>query len=692
MDTLSWSQCLTLAKLHTCFGFLESDTQGFWTAVGAIAVVLPLLVGFSTWLVRRLIRKNKPPVTQTKEQRDREAMLDKVRAIWITGFLDQSLEKEARITLGLSERSDAVLRSLNLQSRLPHQAPRPLPPNTQMIEVFDTYTGQLLILGAPGAGKTTLLLELTRDLLTRAKQNPQHLIPVVFPLSSWAQQRRPLADWLVDELNQRYDVPRQIAQTWIEQDRILPLLDGLDEVAQSYRGACVEAINRFQQDERGLLPLVVCCRVADYEAIGNTLRLQGAVVVQPLTRAQVNGYLDRIGEPVAGIRHALHTDATLWELLDTPLLLSIMTLAYGGQPVAALQAEGGIEVRRQHLFAAYIDQMFRRRNPTTRYKREQTLHWLAWLARQMVQRSQTVFYIERLQPDWLPDSWKRRWGLGLLVTLCSGLLGVLVFWQAVGLAVGLLIMQGFYLVIGLVVGLPAGLVIGLSDGLNKNIIPAETVRWSFSTLRHVGILGTLFGALRFGLRSGLVLGLVLGLVFVWLGGRGSGTTPVWELLLNGLLGGLLFFVPIGALEFILRSGLSFGEIETKTVPNQGIRRSARNALVFGLCYGLGTGGLFTWLFVGWLVFAKDGGLFFGLFVGSFFGLSGALASGGDACLRHFALRFLLVRNGSAPWNYPAFLDVAAEYLFLRKVGGGYIFVHRMLLEYFAELPEVGKRQ
>ena len=40
-----------------------------------------------------------------------------------------------------------------------------------------------------------------------------------------------------------------------------------------------------------------------------------------------------------------------------------------------------------------------------------------------------------------------------------------------------------------------------------------------------------------------------------------------------------------------------------------------------------------------------------------------------------------------PWNYAAFLDYAAGRVFLRKVGGGYIFVHRMLLEYFAALAE-----
>lgn len=49
---------------------------------------------------------------------------------------------------------------------------------------------------------------------------------------------------------------------------------------------------------------------------------------------------------------------------------------------------------------------------------------------------------------------------------------------------------------------------------------------------------------------------------------------------------------------------------------------------------------------------------------------------------------MLWRNGSAPLHYARFLEYAADHIFLRKVGGGYIFVHRLLLEYFASLePE-----
>jgi hypothetical protein len=44
----------------------------------------------------------------------------------------------------------------------------------------------------------------------------------------------------------------------------------------------------------------------------------------------------------------------------------------------------------------------------------------------------------------------------------------------------------------------------------------------------------------------------------------------------------------------------------------------------------------------------------------------------------------LVANGSIARDYVRFLDHAAKRILLRKVGGGYMFIHRMLLEWFAE--------
>jgi hypothetical protein len=65
-----------------------------------------------------------------------------------------------------------------------------------------------------------------------------------------------------------------------------------------------------------------------------------------------------------------------------------------------------------------------------------------------------------------------------------------------------------------------------------------------------------------------------------------------------------------------------------------------------------------------------------------------LMQGGLAFLQYFVLRYFLSRTGRLPFKLIPFLDYCAERIFLRKVGGGYIFIHRYLMEHFAALkPE-----
>ena len=154
-------------------------------------------------------------------------MLKKVWTNWIEGYLKPSLFQETRILLGLSKSPDAVIRPLDLLVQRTDQEEQPLPPGIMVVAVFDAMDQALLILGAPGSGKTTLLLELARDLLDQATRDTTHSIPVVFPLSTWAERRLPLAEWLIDELSKRYDVPLKLGRAWVEADQILPLLDGL---------------------------------------------------------------------------------------------------------------------------------------------------------------------------------------------------------------------------------------------------------------------------------------------------------------------------------------------------------------------------------------------------------------------------------------------------------------------------------
>jgi len=614
------------------------------------------------------------------DQRNRLQMLKRIRLDWIDGVLKQSLYQVARIELGLQTQIDAVEQPLKAIVQSPGHPPAAVPAGTPISQVFDDLGSALLILGAPGTGKTTLLLELAESLLDRAEQDPTHPIPVVFNLSSWAVRRQSLDRWMVTELNERSDVPKKLAEQWIESEQLIPLLDGLDEVALSHRQACAEAINDFRRDH-GLLPISVCSRVADYEALGTKLRLRSAVIVQPLSKPEVEGYLERVGGRMHALYIALEKSPSFWELLETPLMLWVAMLAYWGAPIE-FSVSDSFEQRRTRLFASFVDAMFKRRSAESRYSPEQTISWLCWLASALSRNKQTVFYLENLNAMWLQtrlQRWLARAGIILGTGLVSGMGNALIAAIGVGLVYGHGGPENDFLVVVSVVG-GIALVMGLSFGLVGTFMdlqPSGTVRI---------ILNRLSSRLPRAGRMGLLGGLCLVLVFVTVGlvelslWDTSGAPPIGDEIV-GILEGGLFVGLIAGLVFGLIPLLSGEAVETRQQPNQGTLRSIKMALATGLIVGAIVGPIFGWR--GEQSFRA----FTTLSVGLIFGLSLGLVGGGLFVIRHFVLRSMLWIGRSTPIRYVRFLDYAAERLFLRKVGGGYIFVHRMLLEYFASLPE-----
>ncbi len=89
-------------------------------------------------------------------------------------------------------------------------------------------------------------------------------------------------------------------------------------------------------------------------------------------------------------------------MITTPLLLHILMLAYQGNAQATLHT-GSLEERRKELFTAYVERMLHRGRVNSRYTESDVQWWLSWLARQLRQHHQTEFYVERLQPDFLPE-------------------------------------------------------------------------------------------------------------------------------------------------------------------------------------------------------------------------------------------------------------------------------------------------
>lgn len=662
--------------------------------------------GFQQWqdsVTRKLdaITPALNPAGAMEASRNRSAMLAKIRTDWVNGGLTASIYDGRRIALRFSEMPSAVERSLDWLVERPGDQEVLLPEAVDITAIYDHANGAVLILGLPGAGKTDQLLELTQVLLNRADADPVHPIPVIFPLSTWATTQKPIEDWLVDELHLRYDVPATIGQEWIDRNQVLPLLDGLDEQDARTRVACVRAINSFRKS-RGLLPLVVTSRAKEYEQTGEKLHLHTAVRIHALTRDQIISFLRTVDEGGKPSLELLAQHAGIWELLDNPLFLDVFIRSNRKTESANPEIPSERYSQPRAIFDRYLKSMLGRRAVGSRFRDDSTTRWLTWLASEMTGKGLTVFHVERIQFDWLPAASRD----GMIVASDCFVYALVFMVLCLAYCIWLPLQDG--VVLGLFVG---SLVLpGYSRGRKDvEISPVDRVIATriFSTFMSAAsgaMARCLFwGTVVCGPISGILGGLLAGLM------TSSSAYGGFQYLLVGagvglgggfVIGGLIIGVIAGVLSGVqaVVHGLSFAEVETTSMPNQGIRRSQRNAVVAGLfatvvgtvvamCIFIVPIGIYclfsapqsSSLIAKISVVAgcgTIGGLPFGLFV--------AGRCGGAAVLRHYFLRGCLSWCGKTPLDLVAFLDYAADRLLLRKVGGGYTFIHRLFRDHLAE--------
>jgi hypothetical protein len=551
------------------------------------------------------------------------------------------------------------------------------------LQVLEEADQELLILGEAGAGKTMLLLYLARTLLAQAETDEQRRIPGIFHLATWAQQRLPFEQWLVNELHNKYDVPLVVGSAMLKADAIFPLLDGLDEVEASARNACVQAIKDFTQRQPERTPLVICCRSQEYRYLSQPLVLNYAVMLLPFTDEQINYYLSSVSGPYTALHETLSQDKELYELARRPLMLSVFTQAYAAAP-----SELPVSIKHKdyprELFRYYVNAMLTRRGQLQEYTPQQVTNWLGFLAHQMKNQHEILISVENLQPTWLPDSLRTlyRWSMPLVYALTFGLIFGPIFALSFGCIYGILLQDpGKFLpglLIGLNIGCTGGLIGGLCFGLifpqNNRIQPSEVAAWSGGAARHGLIMGVLGGML-----VGLAGGLVGGFLISPTGGIALGiVAEILVALVGMLVGG---FTPLQL------------PAEIDLTPNAGIWRSGKHGLLLVLpviaLFGL-AGGLLVSLFGKSLVTVANGpliGLALGSTGGLIFGLAFGLVGGRTgiaAFLQHFTLRFFFWKQKLLPWRLIHFLDLASERLLLRKVGRSYLFVHRILREVLGE--------
>lgn len=260
---------------------------------------------------------------------------------------------------------------------------------------------RLVVLGQAGAGKTVFAIRLIRDLL--AARTPGDPVPLLLPLGAWNPGTQRLPDWMVARLLQDYKGLRRkvkthvgpaktLAATLVDTGRIVPVLDGLDEITSELRGEAIAAINRLGPDP----PLVITSRVAEYlEAVstaGRGLTRAAIVELHPLGLAEVRDYLRETGaaerwQPVLGELDG-NPDGPLAQTLRVPLMLWLARTVYAAPATApgtlcSLPDRVAIQ---DHLLDHWIPAVYPD-HPTpaasARYHAGDALAWLAFVARHL---------------------------------------------------------------------------------------------------------------------------------------------------------------------------------------------------------------------------------------------------------------------------------------------------------------------
>ena len=687
------------------------------------------------------------PAPDSDPQRNKKSiLLQKVSHFWVEGVLQRSVQDAVLLDLNWQRLDDAVDHPWrDLQDHVvSHPISSPAP--TSLHELFVEADRALLILGEPGSGKTITLLRLAQALIALAESDADRPVPVVLNLASWGENRGDLSEWIVEELTEKYQIPRQLGQEWLANDELILLLDGLDHVAERHQEACIQAINHFRQSQ-GLTGIVVCSRLHTYETLNARLKLGAAIAIAPLSRQHINAYVDAAKKQSEELQLELSGKQGLSEILSSPLVLSIMTPAlleelqradagatdWADSRSTSIAGDSPLQQVYPHLFGSYVNQMLQNGRNLAEYSSNETVSWLGWIAGQMHHHNQSTFLVEQIQPSWLPTRrWRRIYmflsrltdgaAFGLVMWLLTWQFRVLepafdiglaaTFSEFTGVPLGnsrplaflslnlflsflssliyLLLFDVFKqqnsgltrrnwrrvntVVVGLWIGLVTFAIVyfwgdpglALAWGTAEALLFGLFARYSYgSDYRDEIRTGIALTWSWSGAAKGIIIGLLVAVLAEFIQTQLYGSNGFWDTVVSfGLSASVL-------------GGLTGQQLKEAVRPNHGIWFAVRNSLIAALLAGT-VGGMVTGL-----VFRDTTS---GILTGLFLALLALPLYGGSNVTRHYLLRFILWQLRLLPRKAWGFLHHVERSTLMYRVGGGYIFIHPLLQDYFRNLP------
>lgn len=359
--------------------------------------------------------------------RDRNKLLEAVTTE-VQARLEQSLHKAIQIHILKQEKPQEIQRLWDVDVKIGKRPTVRLSPQITISQVFRQSSGKLLILGSQGAGKTSTLLELAQDLVEIAQADFEQPVPVILNFGSWKNSKQTIPDWLISQIKSKYDISLNSIKLLVNNQLIIPLLDGLDELDLGQQELSVRAINQWLTSENRPKNMAVCTKLEDYKKCRTKLRLHGAIFLHSLHEQQVQKYL--VACRSKELWEVLKEEPQFLELAKIPLFLNIMILAYEELLIQAWKRLNSDRERREYLLNAYIRRMLTWNLKSLYYREgkeprpENARPWLVYLAGKMNATKETEISPDKLDQTWLQTSGQKSlYRLGMILTL-GGILGM----------------------------------------------------------------------------------------------------------------------------------------------------------------------------------------------------------------------------------------------------------------------------
>jgi sugar-specific transcriptional regulator TrmB/MFS family permease len=568
--------------------------------------------------------------------------------------------------------------------------------------IFDEANGRLLIIGVPGSGKTVLMLQLVLALL----KNKTAAIPVVLNLATWQGSYRKLEDWLEKILPAELGVNSVLAKKVMEEIPLILLLDGLDEVKETERKSCLEAIGFYGAEAQK--QFVITSRKKEYSEAVKDAPVYLQIEVGPFELDQIKAELKQIGfqQPEAPpLLKAIESDQILSEVVKTPIYFNLLQLLFGqGKRLSDLTFQTNDISDWQKKLTEYF-LVIQLASTEEKWINNNIDYWISFLASRMNKRNIVVFELRDLQYDWWV--WSRR--QSIFGFICESLIDGLpfgLFFSAIGAIIGSIVSGAIGLIWGMMIGVLFGVffggfflailgtfLVGSFIAFIAAILEALLVPYSANfenpfldqVLSLIIILGIIVGCLVGGLYGIHLSNLGRQFPYIETKGKRNGT---WENFISNIRKS--FIAPLKRYYLFLITiaiSISFIQILIETYYSS---NSSLNIITLTIT-----------TIISWIILIPGvpliagilGGIYDIIFIEyasiiqintPYQRFNASMRSLHFSILQHWLLRYQLSRKGLLPLRLVDFLNEMTKAHIMESDGATWRFRHRIIQDYFAE--------